>query len=327
MCVEPDNTRLVRLRHVGKDAVDHADQHAVLEWVTRILNDGNDVCAVCGHVDQISAATVGELNGEDCPSRTDNVRDVGNAGTGCGTEVEHFAARLHVDIFETAEDAGRKLGAERVPYAVFGFGCERSGVAVGGCVAGDGCGCVDADALLAVDRFAGRQILRHKEVLFAASDENTGMSVRFLESILSVQMFGRMVIVHCGIQSQLSVRPLRRNLHGRHAPLLVHHDHLFHRRVVLLDRLVRHLVHPYHHQTRLETVSHSLYRKYSRCKLIPLDPPRLPPRPPLSPPKPPREPPLKPPPPLSPPRPLGVNAMIVSLYVWCGVVLRLFHDT
>ena len=36
-------THLVGLRHIGKDAVDHGDQHAVLVRVPRVLDDGNDV--------------------------------------------------------------------------------------------------------------------------------------------------------------------------------------------------------------------------------------------------------------------------------------------
>lgn len=39
--VQRDNTRLIGLGNVGKDAVDHADQHAVLPWVACVLDDGH----------------------------------------------------------------------------------------------------------------------------------------------------------------------------------------------------------------------------------------------------------------------------------------------
>jgi hypothetical protein len=39
---------LVWLGHVGKDAVDHGHQHAILVRVTRVLDDGNHVGALLG---------------------------------------------------------------------------------------------------------------------------------------------------------------------------------------------------------------------------------------------------------------------------------------
>lgn len=53
--VQAHDSGLIRLRNVGKDDVDHADEHAVAERVTSVLDDGDDVCAVCSHGDQITA--------------------------------------------------------------------------------------------------------------------------------------------------------------------------------------------------------------------------------------------------------------------------------
>lgn len=39
--VERDNTRLIGLGNVSKDAVDHADKHSVLPWVACVLDDGH----------------------------------------------------------------------------------------------------------------------------------------------------------------------------------------------------------------------------------------------------------------------------------------------
>ena len=79
--IHSNDTSLVGLGNVGEDAVDHADEHTVLEGVTGILNNGDDVCAVGGHVDQITARAVGELNSEDGSLRANDVGNVGDGGT------------------------------------------------------------------------------------------------------------------------------------------------------------------------------------------------------------------------------------------------------
>lgn len=65
MGVQADDTSLVRLGNIGEDAVDHGDEHAVLQRVTGVLDNGDDVGAVSGHVDKVTAGTVGELNSVD----------------------------------------------------------------------------------------------------------------------------------------------------------------------------------------------------------------------------------------------------------------------
>ena len=176
MCVETDDTGLIGLCDVGEDTVDHADEHAVLQGVSGVLNDRNDIRAVRSHVDQISAGAVRELYSEDSTSLSNDISDVGDGGSAGGTEVEHFRARLHVDVVHTTEDTGCQLGAEGIPHAVFGLGGCRSGIAVGGC----GGGSVDGDALLAVDGLAGCEVLGDEEIFFAASDEDTGVAMRLL---------------------------------------------------------------------------------------------------------------------------------------------------
>lgn len=181
--VETDNTGLIGLGNVGEDAVDHADEHAVLERVTGVLNDGNNVGAVGGHVDKVSARTVGEFDGEDGTGRSDDIGNVRDGSTRGSTEVEDLAARLDVNVVHTTENTGGQLRTEGVPDTVFSLGGCGS-IAVG--LVGASVGGVDADALLAVDGLAGGQVLGDEEILLAASDEHTGVSVGLLLSEVSL---------------------------------------------------------------------------------------------------------------------------------------------
>jgi hypothetical protein len=180
--VETDDTGLIGLGNVGEDAVDHAHEHAVLERVTGVLNDGNNVGAVGGHVDKISAGTVGELDGEDGTSGTDDIGNVRDGSTRGSTEVEDLATGLDVNVVHTTENTGGQLRTERVPDTVFGLGGCGS-IAVG--LVGASVGGIDANALLAVDGLTGGQVLGDEEILLAASDEHTGVSVGLLLSKVS----------------------------------------------------------------------------------------------------------------------------------------------
>lgn len=63
--IDADNTGLVGLGNIGEDGVNHGHEHAVLERVSGILNNRDDVGSLLGSVDQITARTVGELDGVD----------------------------------------------------------------------------------------------------------------------------------------------------------------------------------------------------------------------------------------------------------------------
>ena len=170
MGVETDDTGLIGLGNIGEDAVDHADEHAVLEGVTGILDDGDDVCAVGSHVDQITARAVGELDGEDGSLGADDISNVGDGGTGGSTKVEDLGSGAHVDVVDTTEDTGSQLGTEGVPDTV--LDSRGSGVlAVLGLLS------TNADALLAVDALAGGQVLGDKEILLSAGNEDTSVTV------------------------------------------------------------------------------------------------------------------------------------------------------
>lgn len=179
VCVETDNTGLIGLSHIGKDAVDHTDKHAVLERVTGILDDGDDVCAVGGHVDQITTGTVRKLDGVDGTGRTDNIGDVRDGSSRGGTEVENLATGLHVDVLHTTEDTGSQLGTERVPHTVLDLcGCG-SVLTSGGITSGRG-GSINGDAFLAVDGNTGGDVLCAEHVLLSTGNEDTGMTMGLL---------------------------------------------------------------------------------------------------------------------------------------------------
>jgi len=171
--VQSNDTGLVRLRNIGEDAVDHRDEHAVLERVASILDDRDDVGAVRSHVDEISARSVREFDGEDSAGRANNIGNVGNGRSRRSTEIKDLTARLHVNLFHSTKDTGSQLRAEGIPDAILSLGHGRA-IAVGRAL---GSRTLENDALLAVDGFARRQILGDEQVLLAARNEDTRMSV------------------------------------------------------------------------------------------------------------------------------------------------------
>lgn len=173
--VKTDDTGLIGLSNIGEDAVDHADEHAVLEGVTGVLDNGDNVGAVSSHVDQVTAGTVRELDGVDGTGGTDDISDVRNGGTGGGTEVEDLGAGLHVDVLETTEDTGGNLRTEGVPDTVLDL-CGSGSLAV----FDNGCRRVDSNALLTIDGDTRGHALCAQHVLLAASDKDTGVSVGLL---------------------------------------------------------------------------------------------------------------------------------------------------
>lgn len=172
--VHSDDTGLIGLGNIGEDDIDHGDDHAVAGGLTGVLNDGDDVGSFRGHGDQVTAGAGGELNGVDVAGRTDKVGDVGDRGTGGTTEVQDSGAGLDVDLISTTGDGSAELASERVPHSVLDLGRGRGAVVVLDRL-------VDRDALLAVDRLAGRQVAGSKTVLLAATnDEDSGVTVRLL---------------------------------------------------------------------------------------------------------------------------------------------------
>lgn len=63
--VESQNTGLIGLGDISEDHVDHRHEHSVFLGVSSILDNGDHVGALLGHVDQVTADSLGELNGID----------------------------------------------------------------------------------------------------------------------------------------------------------------------------------------------------------------------------------------------------------------------
>ena len=104
--VERNNTGLIGLGNIGKDTVDHTDEHAVLQRVTSILDDGDDVGAGFGNIDEIAAGSVGEFDSVYGTGGTNNVGHVRNGSTGGGTKIQDLGARLDPDVVNTTENSG-----------------------------------------------------------------------------------------------------------------------------------------------------------------------------------------------------------------------------
>lgn len=160
-------------RHIlCKDEVDHVDEHPVLQGLSGILDDRNDVCAAGSHVDQVATRTVRELDSVNGSGRANNVGDMGDGGTGGSTKVEGLGAGLDVDGLETSQDTSSQLRSEGVPDTIFGLG---GGTVLGLCV-------LDRNALLIVDALTRSEVSGGEQVfLAAANDKDTLVTVGFLK--------------------------------------------------------------------------------------------------------------------------------------------------
>ena len=144
--VDTENTGLVGLGNIHEDAVDEpGDEHAVLQGVTGILEDGDNVGATLGHLLKVATAALRELNGVDDTLGADKIGNVGDGGTAGSSEVQHGGAGLHADSLNTVVDGGGQLGAVGVPDT------ELAGLSL----ASDD----TVDALLSVDGDTGHEVL------------------------------------------------------------------------------------------------------------------------------------------------------------------------
>jgi hypothetical protein len=168
------NTGLIRLGNIGKDAVDHGNEETVAGGLTGILDDGNNVGALGGHGDEITARARRELDGVDEASRANKIRNVGDGRSGGTTEVKNPGAGLNVNVVDTSSNGGAQLASEGVPGAVLDLGGGCSSVLIL-------LGLVGRDALLAVDGLA-RGHASSGEAIFlgATNDEDTGVLMGFL---------------------------------------------------------------------------------------------------------------------------------------------------
>lgn len=168
MCVEGNDSGLIGLGNIGKNGVDHANEHSVLLGVSGILNDGDDVGSLLGHAYQVSARSVRKLDGVHSTGGAHDISNVRNRGTGGSTQVQDLGSGLDEQLVKTTEDTGSQLGSEGVPHSVLDLG----GLSLGG-----GGGHVNRHSLLAVNALAGGQVLGDQEILLSSGNENTAVSM------------------------------------------------------------------------------------------------------------------------------------------------------
>mmetsp|Transcript_6554 Transcript_6554/g.14156 ORF Transcript_6554/g.14156 Transcript_6554/m.14156 type:complete len:86 (-) Transcript_6554:719-976(-) len=84
MSIQSHDPSLIGLRHIGKDTIDHWHEHPILEGMTGVFNNRDDVDARLGHIDKVAAWTMGELHGVYGAFGTDHVRDVRHRCAGGG---------------------------------------------------------------------------------------------------------------------------------------------------------------------------------------------------------------------------------------------------
>jgi hypothetical protein len=168
------------------------------------LRRTDNVGALLRHVDEVTAGTVGELDGvdgsllhiarqtssvrrtterrkENETNGSNNISDVGNRSSRGGTEVKDLLSGTDVNVVETTEDTGGQLGAERVPHAVLDLLGREGRVGVG---------LLDRDALLAVDRVTGDEVAGDEEVLLALGDEDSRVTVRLEDHLRTGSTLG-----------------------------------------------------------------------------------------------------------------------------------------
>jgi len=159
--IQSNNTGLIGLGNIREDDVHHADQHAVTQRLTGIFDDRDDVRSLLGHVGQITAGTVRELDGVNNAFRANHVGNMGDGGSGSATEVQNTHAGLDGHVANATNDGSGDLGSERIPDTVLDLFLIL----------------FDGDSLLAVDGFADNQILSDEGIILALGDEAAFVTV------------------------------------------------------------------------------------------------------------------------------------------------------
>lgn len=158
MGIDTDDTSLIGLSDISENDIDHPDEHAVLVGMTGIFDDGDDIGALLGHVDQITTRSVGELHGVDAALWAHNIGHMGHRGSRGTSKVQDLLARGNVDIVHTTEDTGGDLGTEGIPHTVLNLVSISS---------------LNRDALLAVHSLTGHEVLGDEEILLTPGNEDT----------------------------------------------------------------------------------------------------------------------------------------------------------
>lgn len=174
VCVQCDDTGLIGLGDVREDDIDEREKHAVFVGITRVFDDGDNVCPFLCHVDQVTARSVGELDSVHDAGRSYDVGDVADTSSAGCTKVQHLGTGCDEDFIETTKDTSSQLASERIPHAVLRLDGSGGGV---------GSSALDGYPLFAVNALPWDEILGDKEMLLAFGDENTRVTMRLEDNI------------------------------------------------------------------------------------------------------------------------------------------------
>ena len=74
-----------------------------------VFDDGNNVCAMSGHVDEVTAGAVREFDSKDCAFRPDYVRNVRDRCARGSAKVKNFCAWSDENIIKPSQDASSEF--------------------------------------------------------------------------------------------------------------------------------------------------------------------------------------------------------------------------
>lgn len=131
------------------------------------MDDRDHICPFFGHVDQISANSVWELDCINDSIRTNYIWNMGDSCSWSSTQVQDFGSWEDSCVGNTSENWCSNFGTERVPYSVFDFLTID----------------LNTDTFLIIDTLAGDKIFSHHCVLRAPSNVYSGQSMRLNEDL------------------------------------------------------------------------------------------------------------------------------------------------
>lgn len=95
---------LIRLGDVGENGVHHSHEHTVLERVSRVFDDRDDVGARLGHVDQVAPGTMRKLYSVDAPRRPHDIRNVRDSRASSCTKIQYLSQK---NVASIGQDCGK----------------------------------------------------------------------------------------------------------------------------------------------------------------------------------------------------------------------------
>mmetsp|Transcript_14903 Transcript_14903/g.19503 ORF Transcript_14903/g.19503 Transcript_14903/m.19503 type:complete len:322 (-) Transcript_14903:106-1071(-) len=174
MRIQRHNTSLIGLGHIRKDGVNHTNQHSVLQRVSSIFNNGDNVGTLFGHGQQIAPWAMTEFHSIHGTSGTDNIGYVTHTRTGSGTNVQYLAPRTNPNVINTTQNSGGNFRSKGIPHAIFNFLCN----------------CFtsrrwyfDRNTLFPIDSKTRCTVERDQGIFLASSNKNTFVTMRFNQDL------------------------------------------------------------------------------------------------------------------------------------------------